>query len=178
MHNVQLASPLNSYAKRLKTLNSKRIKTDEDRMEIAKVEWEGSLYWEPGLGPYIPGVMVFACLINGARLTRAGMKIERGVEVDELQLPLIYKGPRDKEALWGDGESEYVDVRTVVVQRAKIDRCRPFFRQWAFEVDCTIDPKVIDYEEFVEVTRAAGQFSGVGDYRRMYGRFATEVTQL
>ena len=178
MHNVQLASPLNSYAKRLKQLNAKRNKTDEDRLEIARVEWEGSLYYDPDVGPYIPGPNVFRSLINGARITKAGKKVERGVLVTDLVMPLIYKGPRDLEGLWGNGESEFVDVRTVVVQRNKVDRCRPIFRQWAFEAECLLDPKVIDFDEFVEIAHNAGAMEGIGDYRLMYGRFEVEVTRL
>lgn len=178
MHNVQLASPLNSYAKRLKQLNAKRNKTDEDRLEIARVEWEGSLYYDPEVGPYIPGPNVFRSLINGARITKAGKKVERGVLVTELVMPLVYKGPRDLEGLWGNGESEFVDVRTVVVQRNKVDRCRPIFRQWAFEAECLLDPKVIDFDEFVEIAHNAGAMEGIGDYRLMYGRFEVEVARL
>lgn len=178
MHNVQLASPLNSYAKRLKQLNAKRTKTDEDRLEIARVEWEGSLYFDAEVGPYVPGPNVFRSLINGARITKAGKKVERGVLVAELVMPLVYKGPRDIASLWGGGESEFVDVRTVVVQRNKVDRCRPIFRQWAFEADILLDPKVIDFDEFVEIAQNAGQMDGIGDYRLMYGRFTAEVTRL
>lgn len=178
MHNVRLASPLNPYSKKLKALNSKRTKTDEDRMEIARVEWEGSLYHAEGIGPYMPGPNLFASLIAGARLTKAGKKIERGVSVDGLELPLVYRGPRDIAGLWGGGESEYVDLRTVVVQRSKVDRCRPVFRDWAFEADILLDPSLIDLDEFMEVAKNAGQFEGVGDYRRMYGRYSVRVEEL
>jgi hypothetical protein len=178
LHNVQLASPLNRYAKELKRLNGKRVKTDEDRLEIARVEWEGSLYFDPEVGPYMPGPNVFRSLIGGARLTKAGKKIERGVMVTDLVLPLIYKGPRDIASLWGGGESEFVDVRTVVVQRAKVDRCRPVFRQWAVEAELLIDPKVIDFDELAECARNAGEMEGLGDYRLMYGRYSSEITRL
>src|SRR5512144_1137486 len=97
LHNVQLASPLNPYAKELKSLNSKRVKTDEDRLAIARVEFEGSLYFEDGVGPYIPGQNVLASLIEGAKITRSGKKVERGVTVESFQCPLIYDGPRTVE---------------------------------------------------------------------------------
>lgn len=182
MHNVQLASPLNSYSKRLKAMNSKRVKTDEDRYEIARVEWEGGLYFDEEIGPYVPGPSVYRSLIDGARLTKAGKKIERGVTLSDLVHPLIYKGPRDLVGLWGGGESEYVDIRTARVGTSKIDRCRPIFRAplpgWGFEADCLIDPKVIDFEEFSEIAANAGEMAGIGDYRLMYGRYATEVVRL
>lgn len=188
VHNVRLASPLNPFAKELKRLNGKRVKTDEDRLEVARIEFTGSLYHDgaktptdvgPGeIGPYVPGPNVFRSLIGGGRLTKSGKKVERGVLVDELEIPLIYRGPRDVEGLWGDGESEFVDMRTVVVQRNKVDRCRPIFREWKFEVDLTLDPSAIDFDEFVDVARNAGALEGIGDYRLMYGRYSVEVEQL
>lgn len=178
MHNVQLASPLNRYAKALKAANAKRTKTDEDRIAIARIEFEGSLYFDPEIGPYVPGQNVLAALVEGGRLTKAGKKVERGVAIDDLILPLVYRGPRDIEGLWGDGESEYVDVRTVVIQRNKVDRCRPIFKDWAFEADILIDPAVIDLDEFQEVARNAGSMAGIGDYRRLFGRFSVEVQSL
>lgn len=178
MHNVQLASPLNRYSKQLKQLNSKRVKTDEDRMAVARVEFEGSLYFDAEVGPYVPGPNLLASLVEGGRLTKAGKKIERGVNVDDLVMPLAYSGPRDIDGLWGDGESEFVDIRTVVVQRNKVDRCRPVFREWAFEADILLDPAVIDLDEFREVANNAGAMAGIGDYRRMYGRFSVEIAAL
>lgn len=178
MHNVRLASPLNAYAKQLKALNSKRVKTDEDRLAVARVEFEGSLYLDDEVGPYIPGPNLLASLVEGGRLTKAGKKVERGVNVDDLVMPLIYRGPRDVESLWGGGESEYVDLRTVVVQRSKVDRCRPIFREWAFEAEILLDPAVIDLGEFGDVARNAGAMAGIGDYRRMYGRYSVEIEAL
>jgi hypothetical protein len=178
MHNVQLASPLNKFAKQLKSLNSKRVKTDEDRLAIARVEWEGGLYWSEGLGPHIPGANVFASLIGGARLIKAGRKVERGVDLAELELPLIYRGPRDIPSLWGNGESEFVDVRPVKVQTSRVDRCRPIFREWSFETELVIDPAVMEFDEFVTVAQNAGQFEGLGDYRRLHGRYTVQVEQI
>lgn len=178
LHNVRLASPLNPYAKQLKALNGKRNKTDEDRLAIARVEFEGSLYWDEEVGPYMPGPNLLASLVEGGRLTKAGKRVERGVNVDDLVMPLVYRGPRDIDGLWGGGESEFVDLRTVVVMRSKIDRCRPIFREWAFEADILLDESVIDPDEFAEVARNAGAMAGVGDYRRMYGRFSVEIEHL
>lgn len=178
MHNVRLASPLNPFAKQLKALNSKRVKTDEDRLAIARVEWEGGLYWSEGIGPYMPGANVFASLIGGARLLKAGKKVERGVDLTEVELPLLYRGPRGIADLWGNGESEYVDLRPVKVQTSRVDRCRPIFREWSFECELIVDPAVMEFDEFCAVAANAGQFEGLGDYRRLNGRYAVEVEQI
>jgi hypothetical protein len=178
LHNVQLASPMNPYAKKLKALNSKRVKTDEDRLEVARVEFEGSLYYEADLGPYLPAQNVLRSLIGGARLSKAGKKIERGVAMIDFALPLIYDGPRDVEGLWGNGESQFVDIRPVSVQRNKVDRCRPIFREWVVEADVLIDPKAIDPSEFRDVAANAGALEGLGDFRTMFGRYAVEIEEI
>ena len=185
LHNVRLASPLNVYAKRMKAINNeikaknaRKVDVDADRLELARVEFEGGMYHDETLGPYMPAQNILASLVGGARLTRDGKKVERGVVVSDLMLPLIYRGPRDIEGLWGNGESAYVDVRPVVIGRQKVDRCRPIFHEWACEVDILIDPAVIQFDEFVSVSEAAGASEGLGDYRRMFGRYSVEVQPL
>ena len=177
-HNVRLANPLDPYAKELKRLNAKRNKTDDDRLEIARVEFEGGLYFDRDLGPYLPAPNLFRSLIDGGRLTKSGKKIERGAIIDGIEFPLIYKGPRDVASLWGGGETEYVDMRVVVVVRNKIVRCRPIFREWAIEADIDIDPTILDLDEFKEVAKNAGAMAGLGDYRLLYGRYSSAVEEL
>lgn len=180
MHNIQLASPLNSYAKELKRLNGKPSskRTDEDRMEIARVEWEGGLYFSPEIGPYVPASWVFKSLVEGARLTKSGKKIERGVTVVEMEHPLIYRGPRTLDELWANGSSDHVDIRTAKVGMARVDRCRPLFREWAFEAELFADPSVIDVDELSEIASNAGTLIGVGDYRMLYGRYVAKIERL
>lgn len=178
LHNVQLASQFNPYAKELKKLNNNRAKTEEDRMEIARVEFEGSLYWDNTLGPVIPGANLFASLIGGAKLRRGGMKVQRGLIVEDFMMPLIYDGPRDIKGLWGNGESEFVDIRPVTVQRAKVDRCRPIFDIWAVEANIIIDTSTLEFSEFQEFATLAGKTAGLGDYRAMYGRYDVAIEVL
>src|SRR6202000_1931549 len=44
MHNVRLANPDDPFAKAISRISSKRKKTEEDRREMAHLEWMGSLY--------------------------------------------------------------------------------------------------------------------------------------
>lgn len=188
MHNVRLASPFNEYAQRMKKLNGKqsRLRTDEDRIEIARTEWEGGLYIEDGVGPYVPAANVFASLLKGAKRVRKGPKVEGGVVItSDTMCPLVYRGPRDIEGLWGGGpfKSDFVDIRTVssnpsAAKSPKVDRCRPIFRDWAFEVDLFLDPTSIDLADFVEIADLAGNSVGIGDYRQLYGRFVSKVEPL
>ena len=182
MHNVRLASPLDPFAKEMSRLNKAKPsskRTDEDRLEIAKVEWTGGLYFEPGIGPFVPGSWVFKSLLEGARSGRRGQKIEGGLTVVEMMHPLIYRGPRDIDGLWGkNGESEFVDFRTVRVGQAKVDRCRPIFREWAFEAELMVDPTVIDPDELADIADIAGKLKGLGDYRQQFGRYDAKIERL
>lgn len=181
MHNVQLASPMNPYAKKLAQLNrakpsSKR--TDEDRLEIAFVEWQGGLYFDDAVGPYVPASWVFKTVLEGARLGRRGQLIEGGLSVVEMVHPLLYQGPRDMVRLWGDGDSQFVDFRTVRVGQAKVDRCRPIFKDWSFEAELMIDPSVLDLAVLQDIVSISGRLKGIGDYRQQYGRFDAVVERI
>jgi hypothetical protein len=183
MHNVRLASPMNPYAKRLSALTKAKTsskRTDQDRIDIAKVEFEGGLYWNEEVGPYVPAKWFSKNLLDAARRGRRGKLVEEGVLVGEGSLinPLVYRGPRDIESLWGDGESEFVSFETVRVGMAKVDRCRPIFNDWAAEVDFEIEEDVIDFDTFRDIAVIGGRL-GLGDYRSGgNGRFNATVTAL
>lgn len=177
MHNVQLANPLNPYAKELKTLNSKRVKSDEDREAIAQVEFLGSLYYDDDLGPVIPQDMLLASIITGARLDKLGKQVERAfVGFDDDQFPLLYAGPRTPKELWAD--KNFVDSRPAGVQGSKVIRTRPIFRSWGFEAVVEFDTEVMNPEEVERCIVKAGKFAGLGDYRKLFGRYSAKVEAL
>jgi hypothetical protein len=181
MHNVRLASPMDPHAKELSRLNKAKPsskRTDEDRLEIARVEWEGGLYHEDGLGPFIPASWIFKCLLEGARAGRRGKKIEGGLTVVEMAHPLIYRGPRTVAEMWANGSGQFVDFRTVRVGQARVDRCRPVFREWSFEAELFVDPGVLDLAELGDIADIAGRLIGLGDYRQQYGRFEASIEEI
>jgi len=71
LHNEQLASPLNPYSKRLAELTAVLKKTEEQLWQIARLQFEGGLYFDKEIGPYVPANMLRKCLIKGARHFRA-----------------------------------------------------------------------------------------------------------
>jgi hypothetical protein len=180
MHNARLASPLNSYAKQISAISSKRTKTDDDRLKMARIEFEGSLYLDDDGRVIIPGVNLFATLIGGAKITRSGKKVERGLQVLTHEIPLIYDGPRDVDGLWGGGPgvSPFVDTRSVRVTTNRVDRTRPYFSTWGFEADVVIEPSILEAEDLSTIVDQAGRLVGLGDYRQAYGRFEAAVQPL
>ena len=67
---------------------------------------------------------------------------------------------------------EYVvDVRPVVIQRARIARARPRFDKWITNFDLVITDDQIDPLILKEIMEHGGLRNGIGDYRPKYGLF-------
>lgn len=181
MHNIRLASPMDPFAKEMAKLNKAKPsskRTDEDRLEMARVEWEGSLYFEDGIGPYAPGSWIFKNLLEAARSGRRGKKVEGGIVIATAINPVLYKGPRTIAEMWKDGTSEFVDFRSVRVGQAKVDRCRPIFKNWTIESEIYLDTGVLDLEELNDIAGIGGRLYGYGDYRQQFGRFDAIVKEI
>lgn len=172
MHADTFANPLHPAAKAHKALTSKRKKTDEDHEAIARSEWEGGMYFDSELGPYIPGINIEAALVAGGKLSKLGTQLKRSVEVIEMMLPLQYDGPRDMNGLWDAG---FYDARSVKVQTARLMRYRPKFNKWHVICEIMFDPETINREQVIKCLSDGGAYCGVGDFRPKFGRFSVEV---
>lgn len=175
-HNIRLANPLDPIAKAMKVISGKRKKTEDDLLQLARLEFEGGLYLYPEVGPYLPGENVEKCIIEGARVTKQGKQVERGLFVSENVVPLIYKGPRTVEALWAD--ESFRNVAAVRVGQARVMRMRPIFHEWALDVDAELDPGLLAIESLQQIGEDAGAMVGLGDHRPRYGRFTVAVDAL
>jgi hypothetical protein len=170
MHNPRLANPLDPYAMELKKLTAKRQKTEDDHIAIARVEFLGSLYYERGTGVYLPGENIEACIRDGAKIKKRGVKVKRGVMCQEFRVPLTYDGPKTPEQLWD--LPEFRDIRSAKTQQARVMRCRPIFREWRVSFTLTYQPDIIDPDEVRQSLHDAGEQACLGDYRPRYGKFA------
>lgn len=177
MHSDRLSDPLNPYSKALKAFSSKRTKTDDDHAQMARVEWEGGAYHDPTIGPYIPAANVHRSLVEGARLTKRGRHVERGlVPAGDGLLPLLYDGPRDLEGLYADGR--FVSRMSAGVNAARVMRTRPIFPSWSLEMEAIVDPGQLDLEEISTIAEQAGSMVGICDFRPRYGRFVSTVEEI
>lgn len=176
MHNSQLSNPLHEVAKAMKRITAKRVKTEDDHEELARLEHMGSLYFDLEVGPHLPGMNFERCLVDAARITKSGKKIERGVFVETDVNPVAYDGPRTIEGLWADKNFRHSASAKVGMQR--VTRTRPCFRQWVVEADGIYDPAVINLDELAEIADTAGRMIGLGDWRPRYGRFEATVEKI
>lgn len=173
-HNQRLADPLDPWSKKMKAVTGKRKKTDADHEEMARIEWEGGMYYNDD-GPYIPSGMVIASLRDAGKLTRQGSAVTRAVTVLKDECRLDYLGPRSLEAMFADPNT-FVDRRSVGVGASRVMRTRPKFPLgWSFECPVAVDEKVLAIDQLEEIGQQGGQLIGMGDFRQLYGRYNLEV---
>jgi hypothetical protein len=165
VHNIRLANPLDAYAKALKAITSKRSKTEDDHLELLRIEWEGGLYFDEKHGPYLPISYPMACLKQAGAINRQKTAVNRGVtlmaEDGGERLAIEYDGPRTIDEMWE--HDEHRDVRPVKVGTSRTLRSRPRFPEWAIRFVAIVDTEIIDVETFEGVARRAGRNIGLGE---------------
>ena len=174
-HNGRLADPLDPMRVRLNPYTDKRgnTKTEDDHNAIARLEFEGGLYYDEEQGPYVPGENVFKCLVEAGRLRKKGKEIERALIITREVLRIGYDGPRDIDGLYAQG---FYYRKSVGVQKARTMRTRPRFEEWALSVPCVLDTTRLDVDDLKLIVTDAGDYIGLGERRPMFGRFMATVT--
>ncbi|MGC5032814.1 hypothetical protein [Micromonospora sp. DT229] len=173
MHNGRLVDPLDQIVKQIKTVSSKKSKTDQDHAEMAQLEWLGGIYYHPQTGPFLPAPNLQKSLVEGARLSKDGKKIERGVLIETMMIPVQYDGPRELDHLYAD--KRFVHRAPVKVGVNRVMRTRPAFPQWRIEALGQFDDEVINLDALRHAAQTAGAMIGIGDGRPTYGRFTCEL---
>lgn len=180
-HNIRLANPLDPYARRLKSLTSKRNKTDEDLALIMEVEARGAAYETPEAYIGLPDAVMWGSIQSGAKDNKKGRHIGRALIYDPVRVP----------ALTIDGETDIlvddflkregtIDYRPVRVQRAVVMRSRPIiYGEWQSTHEFELLTDVIQIDELQKFLDVAGRLHAVGDHRPQYGRYRTvEVVEV
>lgn len=174
-HNERLANPFDTLTKAIAVITSKRTRqTDEDRIQVTRLEWEGGLYFNEQ-GPYIPGPNVKKCIMEAASLYRGGKDVQRALTPLDIEIPLIYAGPRNIEEMWAH-PTVFVDQRGARVNgRSKIIRTRPKFPNWSIVTRMLLNVTALSLDDLILYTENAGRTTGLGDYRPTFGRFEGQV---
>lgn len=175
MHNARLADPLDPMTRALKKVTSKTKKTDDDHLEMARLEFLGGLYCDPDVGPYIPGDNVFRALVDAGRKRKLGKKVTEGVFVTSSINPIAYAGPREPDGLWEAG-GPFVNRASAKVGMARVNRTRPQFNEWRTEATLYLDTDVLDLEDLRDLVDIAGRLGGLGNWRPRFGRFEGELS--
>lgn len=176
MNSSRLVNPIDPYTRAKKQIAAKRKKTDEDLVEIMRLEARGSAYEtaEGLLG--LPAENVWASIHRAATAFKLGEDVKRALDIDpEFIAPLLIDGKSTSvdQHLLGNGAIDYRPVKQgrVSVMRA---RCR-VPKGWRAVVEMELDTAVIDLRNLDPVFERAGKYIGVGDWRPRFGRYELEV---
>lgn len=170
-HNGRLANPMDEVAIKMKAITSKRKKTEEDFLELARLEFFGSFYLD-GEGKVIwPAEAIDAMLIEGAKKNRLGKQFKASVFcVDVPGARLKFDGPQDPQKRWEKAECR--DYRSVKIKQSRTMRCRPIFQNWSLEF--TVNYESVEESDVDAALVEAGDRVGLSEYRPRYGRFIIE----
>jgi len=172
LHNGQLANPLNSHAKKLKSLSGKRGKTEEDILAMAKVEFEAGWYTNSEGAYTLPAHNIEASMLEGAKKNKNGRIMQGGAFIVDDPILKFNGSGRSMEQLWAGGE--HALMVSVAVQRNRVMRTRPMVTDWMADVEVKYDDTVIEPEVILQALEVAGLERGLGDWRPKYGRFVVE----
>lgn len=182
MHNPRMVDPDNEITRQIKALTNKRKKTDEDLVQISKLEWYGGLYEAPnGNGKPVvvqPTSKLRKSIIMAGRTMKLGKAIERALIVNALNVPLVYDGPKDIDALFAD--KRFHSRLSVGIGQKRTMRTRPQFFPWGLTVEgLFVEDAGINFDEFERIVVLAGVIEGIGDNRvNGYGRYSATVKAL
>ena len=177
MHNVRLADPLDSITRSIAEISSKRKKTEDDHLEIARREMLGSLYTDENDKPVIPTDNIHRCMLDAAKKFKLGPSVKSGMLFETADVPLKYQGPRTAGEIIKTEGMMY--RRAVVVSRARVIRTRPIFKTWSIDVQCFVDMELFKSKaEIQQIAETAGRWIGLGDWRPKFGRFEVQDLKL
>lgn len=170
MHNGRLANPIDKFVKSIKAITSKpaKQKTDADYEETARLEFLGSLYIDDEQHPCLPGEGIEAFFVDAAKSRRKG-KAAKGAVICEGNWRVNYKGPKKPDELWED--ENFRDVRQMVVNRGRVTRTRPIFRDWSCRFVLHYLPSVFNRDDVIDIVKHGGLMNGWFESRPRFGRF-------
>jgi hypothetical protein len=141
-----------------------------------RAEAERALYRDGHGNIVVPALNVLSCLRVAARDLRVpgkGRKTFRdyifsGLVIEPENIPLVLPDGRNPEEAW------QLDLRPVMVQKARVIRARPRFDQWALRFTVEIVDPIITEGALRRILEDAGRYVGLLDGRPLFGLFAVE----
>ena len=175
MHSSAACDPLSDQAKAMKKVSSLRKKTDEDHMELSRLDWLAAFYGDEAGRPIIPADNFSACLLSGAKKLKLGTEFKAGAIVldDGIITGHGHKlgAKATVEDFWAD--RRFVFAKAVRVMNGRVMRYRPIFRSW----ETTLKVEVFDItaDQVTQSLNIAGRMCGIGDWRPRYGSFTADL---
>jgi hypothetical protein len=175
LHSDRGANPIAPETIAHKALTSKRKKTEEDHIAIARSEYLLAFY--PGASIGIPTTNLRSAIVAGAKLNKLGSAFNRCLMILSEWVAITHSGPATPDKMWDTPAC--VDCRSVKVSTARLMRYRPRLNDWSLKVEILFDETVVERAQILAAAQNAGRYIGLGDYRPEkagpFGRFTVEA---
>jgi len=158
--------------KALKAVGGKRKKTEADKEEQDRLTYLAGLYLNEKGEVIIPARMIKGVLVAGARKSKMGKQAQAGLYVGSDAV-LDYGKKLTPEGLWKSDNYKRRDM--YLVQRARIMKIKPYFKDWSFECDIVFNNELINDSDIKGILEHGELDIGFGDFRPEYGRFKYEI---
>ena len=168
LHNCTMADPLNPITKEMKLISKKRVKTDEDFIEMARIEYFAGLYLSAKREVIIPSRLFEAMIATGAKKTKEGKISLSSVFVDTDAVITYDGGPLNPEELWASETHRL--VVPVGVNNSKVMRTRPKFENVKASFLVSLNQEQAQADQLRKWIVTGLSTSGLGDGRPRYGR--------
>lgn len=180
LNSIQTANPLNKWARELKKVTSKKKKTDDDTLEIIRLQFMSSWYIDADGHYVLPSENVLKSFEAGAKENKKGTAFIENCQILEDDLIIQFDGMnKSLEELYDNGNGKWVDTRICGISsgfgsKAKVLATRAIIDKWSVTFTLLYDSARINFDDIKLAAENAGARKGVGTYRRRYGRFKVE----
>jgi hypothetical protein len=178
--------PLHPVVKLKKKFTGKRKKTDDDLATITQLEWYTGLYLDDihrvavedtvdkqeiitfvgGKVTQLPARLFKASMVNAGKNYRLGSTLKSALRIsynNTADCAFTFNGSPDPNELVNN--SKFVDIRAVVVNRARVMKARPKFNKWNCKFNISFFTDKLDLAQVKDCLTIAGEAIGIGDYR-------------
>lgn len=173
LNNPRTVDPFDHFAKAKKIITAKRKKTDDDLLELRRLEVEAKVYFDDEIGIFVPATWVSAAIAGRAwkQCKIAKSEIRSAVFPVERRIKLGFDGDsKVKSPADISGNSKFVTTMLLKQGQVKLAKCAPIFHNWSFSSSLEFDPSIIDRSSLCELLSDSSSYGGFGDFRPTYGR--------
>ena len=183
INNPQTVDRFNVYSKSMALINRKGTRrTDEDYLELRKLEIKAKLYFDDEMGVYIPATWVTAAIqkISHKQAKIAKADIRGSVFSAEVsnKIKLNYRDMKLVKTMDDVvGNPNFHKLLLLKQGQVKIAKNFPIFHDWSFSGELEFDDTTVDGSTLEGLLKYASRYGGFGDFRPTFGR-ATAVTEI
>lgn len=177
-NNPQTVDRFNAFSKRMAAINAKKTRrTDDDYLELRDIEMQSKVYFDDGMGIYIPSSWLAEAIATTSfrvcKVSKDGIRGSMFIGTDKIKLN--YRDS-DKVKTVADivKNPAFRQMLTLPQGQVRVVKAFPIFHNWSFEAEIEYDDKIIDKSGIESTVHHACKYGGFGDFRPKFGRAKAE----